>query len=159
MYLLVATIQVEPRQVLSEAKVAISLFYGTAKAQYASVVRLSLDKYTLIITEKPDGANRIASALDAAGNAKKMADNGVPYYLAKRSENIVVVPALGHLYTVTSGKKGRYDYPVFDFQWVPRYMAERGAARIRSWLNVISKLAENADKFIDACDYDVEGSI
>jgi DNA topoisomerase-1 len=89
---------------------------------------------------------------------KKM-ENGVPYYTAKRSGDIVVVPALGHLYTVASKKRGERGYPVFDFRWVPRYLAERGAARIRTWLKVISKLAENADKFIDACDYDIEGSI
>jgi hypothetical protein len=38
--------------------------------------------YSLIITEKPDAANRIASALDVAGKAKKIVDNGVPYYVA-----------------------------------------------------------------------------
>jgi len=113
----------------------------------------------LIITEKPDAASRIASALDADGKAKKVVESGVPYYVAKRSGDIVVVPALGHLYTVESKKRGKRDYPVFDFKWVPRYLAERGASRIRTWLKVISKLAENADKFIDACDYDVEGSI
>jgi DNA topoisomerase-1 len=118
-----------------------------------------LAKYTLIITEKPDAASRIASALDAGGKAEKRLEHGVPYYLAKRSEDIVIVPALGHLYTVAAEKKGKKDYPVFSFRWVPRYQAERGAARIRTWLKVISKLAENADKFIDGCDYDVEGSI
>ena len=118
-----------------------------------------MGKYTLIITEKPDAASRIASALDAEGKAEKTVENGVPYYVAKRSENIVVVPALGHLYTVASAKKRKREYPVFDFQWVPRYLAERGAARTRTWLKVISKLAENAGTFIDACDYDVEGSI
>jgi DNA topoisomerase-1 len=118
-----------------------------------------LGKYTLIITEKPDAASRIASALDAEGKPEKMEANGVPYYVTKRNENIVVVPALGHLYTVASKKRGKKDYPVFSFQWVPRYLAERGIARIRTWLKVISKLSENADKFIDACDYDVEGSI
>ena len=118
-----------------------------------------MGKYTLIITEKPDAASRIASALDAEGKAEKTVENGVPYYVAKRSEDIIVIPALGHLYTVASKKRGKRGYPVFNFHWVPRYLAERGAARIRTWLKVISKLAENAGKFIDACDYDVEGSI
>jgi DNA topoisomerase-1 len=118
-----------------------------------------LGKYTLIITEKPDAANRIASALDAVGKAKKMVDNGVPYYVAKRRGDIVVVPALGHLYTVASEKKGRDHYPVFNYQWVPLYLAERGARRIRTWLETIAKLAKDADAFIDACDYDIEGSI
>jgi DNA topoisomerase-1 len=118
-----------------------------------------LGKYTLIITEKPDAASRIASALDTNGKPERVVENGVPYYVAKRSENIVVVPALGHLYTVASKKRGKRSYPVFDFHWVPLYLAERGAAQIRTWLKVISKLAENADSFIDACDYDIEGSI
>ncbi|MCW4054984.1 MAG: DNA topoisomerase I, partial [Candidatus Bathyarchaeota archaeon] len=118
-----------------------------------------MSNYTLIITEKPDAASRIASALDAEGKAEKNVDNGVPYYIAKRSGDIVVVPALGHLYTVAGKKRGERDYPIFDFRWVPRYLAERGAKRIRTWLEVISKLAEKAECFVDACDYDIEGSI
>ncbi len=118
-----------------------------------------MGKYTLIITEKPDAAKRIAMALDAEGKPRRMVENGVPYYVAKRSGEIVVVPALGHLYTVADQKRGKRSYPVFDFRWVPRYLAERGASRICTWLRVISKLAENADYFVDACDYDVEGSI
>jgi len=118
-----------------------------------------LGKYTLIVTEKPDAARRIASALDAEGKPEEMNASGVTYYVTKRNEDIVVVPALGHLYTVASKKRGKKDYPIFSFRWVPRYLAERGAARIRTWLKVISKLSEGADKFIDACDYDVEGSI
>jgi DNA topoisomerase-1 len=118
-----------------------------------------LNSYTLIITEKPDAASRIASALDVEGKAVKKTENGVPYYTAKRGGDIIVVPALGHLYTVAAKKKRGSGYPVFDFRWVPLYLAERGAARIRTWLKVISKLAENANKFIDACDYDIEGSI
>jgi DNA topoisomerase-1 len=118
-----------------------------------------LRSYTLIITEKPDAASRIASALDAEGKPKKKSEQGVPYYTAKRGRDIVVVPALGHLYTVAGKKRGERSFPVFDFRWVPRYLAERDESRIRTWVKVISKLAENADKFIDACDYDIEGSI
>ncbi|MEM3730654.1 MAG: DNA topoisomerase I [Candidatus Bathyarchaeia archaeon] len=118
-----------------------------------------MGRYTLIITEKPDAAQRIASALDKGGKAKKLEDNGVPYYIAKRDREIIVVPALGHLYTVAEERSGRNYYPVFNFRWVPRYMAERGAKQIRTWLETISKLASEADMFIDACDYDIEGSI
>ncbi len=118
-----------------------------------------MGKYTLIITEKPDAADRIASALDQDGKAKKMFDSGVPYYQAFRNGEIVVVPALGHLYTVASKEKTKWDYPVFEYRWVPRYLAERGASKIRIWLKVIAKLATNAEKFVDACDFDIEGSI
>jgi DNA topoisomerase-1 len=118
-----------------------------------------LNNYTLIITEKPDAACRIALALDDMGNPQKKVENGVPYYVAKGNEDIVVVPALGHLYTVAGKKTEKKTYPVFNFQWVPKYLVERGAARVHIWLNVISKLAEKAHRFIDACDYDIEGSI
>ena len=117
-----------------------------------------MGKYTLIITEKPDAANRVAMALNLNGKPKRLSENGVPYFSANNDE-IIVAPALGHLYTVASVRKGEWDYPVFDYRWVPRYLAERGASRVRVWLKVISKLAENAETFIDACDYDIEGSI
>ncbi len=123
------------------------------------MVCVTMEKYTLIITEKPDAAQRIASALDAQGKAKKMEHNGVPYYVAKRDKEIIVVPALGHLYTVAEERRGRNYYPVFSFKWVPRHVAEKGAKQIRTWLETISKLANDADMFIDACDYDIEGSI
>ena len=118
-----------------------------------------MGKYTLIITEKPDAAQRIASALDAQGKAEKMEHNGVPYYLAKRDKDIIIVPAIGHLYTVAEERSGRNHYPVFSFKWLPRYAAEKGAKQTRTWLETISKLAHDADVFIDACDYDIEGSI
>ena len=117
-----------------------------------------LSDYTLIITEKPDSAARIALALDDNGKPQKLLENYVPYYVADRNVKIVVVPALGHLYTVGGEKKGR-DYPVFDYKWIPLYMADRKAKRTLVWLSIIMKLAKNAKDFIDACDFDIEGSI
>lgn len=117
-----------------------------------------MNKYTLIITEKPDAALRIATALDEKERPQKMYDSGVPYYIANRDRKIVVVPALGHLYTITGEQKGR-GYPIFNYKWVPRNLAERKAARIRTWVQTIANLAKDADVFIDACDYDVEGCI
>jgi DNA topoisomerase-1 len=119
-----------------------------------------LKKYTLIISEKPDAANRIAAALDSNGKTARETDNGVPFFVAKNGDRgIIVASALGHLYTVADTKKGEWDYPVFDYQWVPRWMAEKGASKIRTWLKVLAKLSENAEEFVDACDYDIEGSI
>ncbi|HLN89963.1 MAG TPA: DNA topoisomerase I, partial [Candidatus Binatia bacterium] len=111
-----------------------------------------------MITEKPDAASKIAEALDAEGKPKKTLRNGVPYYQAYRDGDIVVVPALGHLYTIRSEQKGR-GYPVFDYRWVPLYQAKRGASRIRVWLKVIAELAKDAEEYVDACDFDIEGSI
>jgi DNA topoisomerase-1 len=118
-----------------------------------------MEKYTLIITEKPDAARRIAQALDVKGKPQEIRENGVPYFIANRDREIVVVPAIGHLYTVTQEDGRRGEYPVFNFKWVPRYVAEKDAQRIRTWVATIVRLAENAAEFVDACDYDIEGSL
>lgn len=117
-----------------------------------------MQKYTLIITEKPDAAQRIATALDNRQQPERHTQNGIPYYTAERDKQLVIVPAIGHLYTVTQQKKGS-NYPVFEFHWTPRYRAEKKARQTKQWLEAITKLAENADTFIDACDYDIEGSL
>jgi DNA topoisomerase-1 len=117
------------------------------------------EKYTLVIAEKPDSARRIAEALDKEGTPARKQDKGVPYYESNREKKIITVPALGHLYTIVPDKKGGEDYPVFEYKWVPRHVAERKAKRTRTWIEIISKLGKNADVLIDACDYDVEGSL
>jgi DNA topoisomerase-1 len=119
----------------------------------------TMEKYTLIVTEKPDAAQRVAEALDRSGKPEKVRERSVPYFLADRDKRLVIVPALGHLYTVVPESGSRNHYPVFNFKWAPRYLAEKGAGHVKTWIEVISKLAENADSFIDACDYDIEGAI
>ncbi|MGQ9565807.1 MAG: DNA topoisomerase I [Candidatus Bathyarchaeales archaeon] len=118
-----------------------------------------MENYTLIITEKPDAARRIAEALDIIGKPQSAKENGVPYYIAQREKKLVVMPALGHLYTVMQEGRKHWDYPVFNFKWAPRYVTEKGARYTRVWINTIARVAENAAEFIDACDYDVEGSL
>ena len=116
-------------------------------------------KYTLIITEKPDAAKRIAEALDRQGKPKKLKENGVPYFIANRDRELVVVPAKGHLYTIIQERGKSNYYPVFDFKWAPRHLAERDAKNIRMWVETFSKLSHDADEFVSACDYDIEGSL
>jgi len=119
-----------------------------------------LKKYTLIISEKPSAAKRIAEALDDKGRAEQKNSKGMPFFIAtKGDKEIVVASALGHLYTVASTKKTKWDYPVFDYQWLPQWMVKRGSLKNRIWLKELSELSENAEEFVDACDYDIEGSI
>jgi DNA topoisomerase-1 len=117
-----------------------------------------MERRALIITEKPDAAQRIAQALDAGGTPRKVQKGVVPYFIVERDKKIIVAPAVGHLYTVTQATR-RSDYPVFNYKWVPRYVAEKKANFTRSWIDTISHLAKNASEFIDACDYDIEGSL
>ena len=118
-----------------------------------------MKNYTLIVTEKPDAAKRIAVALDRQGKPKQLKENGVPYFVASRDRKLVVVPALGHLYTIVHETGTRSNYPVFNFKWTPRHLAEKAAKRIRYWIEAFSKLSRDADTFVSACDYDIEGSL
>jgi len=114
---------------------------------------------TLLLCEKPSAARRIAKALDDKGRPAERRIGRVPYYESERGEkSLIVVPALGHLYTVAPKIRNRNVYPVFDFEWVPRHEAERNAKEIREWIEAISKLSKEANEFILATDYDIEGA-
>lgn len=117
-----------------------------------------MEQCTLIVTEKPDAAKRVAYALDSQGKPKHLKKNGVPYFVAQRDEKLIIVPSIGHLYTIIQDK-GKHNYPVFNFKWVPRQLAERKTKSIGNWVETFSDLSNNADKFISACDFDIEGSL
>ncbi len=113
---------------------------------------------TLIICEKPTAAGKIASAL-ATKRPSKQELNGVPYYEFERDgKEMIVVPALGHLFTLKN-LKPMHDYPFYDIDWVPTYEANRRAERARAFAEAIRELAKDADNFIGACDFDIEGEV
>ena len=114
---------------------------------------------TLVICEKPTAAKRIAHALDMAGKPEGYRERGVPYFVARRGEaELVVVSAIGHLYTVAQ-RGGGWIYPVFDLKWVPAYEADKSAARTRGFIKVVEKLSKGMGDYVSACDYDMEGSL
>ena len=113
----------------------------------------------LILCEKPSAAQRVAKALDEAGKPRKKVLERVPHYEADRDgKKLVIVPALGHLYTVAPEVADRNVFPVFDFKWVPRYKAERNAEETRTWIEAISRLSDEAEQYVLATDYDIEGA-
>ena len=116
---------------------------------------------TLIVCEKPDAAARVARALDDDGDPRRVDIQGVPFYEShNRQETILVCSALGHLYAVDSKThSSRRYYPVWDFEWKPKHLIDKKSGRLSRWIQVISSLASKADRYINACDYDVEGSL
>jgi len=120
---------------------------------------LSDKKTVFILCEKPDAAMRIAKALENGNSFLRKTLYGVPYYEVDRgNEKLLIVSALGHLYTMSPNIANRDIFPVFDFSWAPRYLVERGAKKTKTWINVISKLSKKAQEFILATDYDIEGA-
>ena len=116
---------------------------------------------TLIVCEKPDAAGRVARALDDDNDPRRAGEQGVPFYEARRGkETIFVCSALGHLYAVDSkASTGRRFYPVWDNDWKPKNLLDRQSTRLAKWIQVISRIAGDSDRFINACDYDIEGSL
>src|SRR6266581_3353855 len=116
---------------------------------------------TLIICEKPDAAQRVARALDEENLPQKLESQGVPYFKCHtRTGPLIICSALGHLYGVDSkGRSSRRSYPVWDYHWAPKHLVDRTSARLARWVRVIGSLATNMDRYINACDYDIEGSV
>ncbi len=63
------------------------------------------------------------------------------------------------MYTVSASSKTKNGYPIFDYVWAPCNRDKTETRRIQVWLKTITKLSKDADAFIDACDFDIEGSI
>ena len=115
---------------------------------------------TFIVTEKPDAALHVAEALGAKRNVRRLIVQGVPFFEVYHKETrILVCSALGHLYTVAGEANERSQYPVWTFSWKPKYLVERGQIRQEKWIRAISEVSRFADKFVNACDYDLEGSL
>ena len=115
--------------------------------------------YTLVITEKPSAAKRLAQAL-AEGGIDKRSKQGVPHYRIKRAgKQLVIAPAVGHLFVLDEAGKGvKWSYPVFNVEWRPTY-TEKGNAWAKKYFDSMAELANGADSYISACDYDIEGSV
>ncbi len=103
----------------------------------------------------------MAEALGLEGEIKKISVNGVPFFqVQKEEERILVCSALGHLYAVAATRtESRSQYPVWDFSWKPKHEVERGQKRQENWIQSIAKVSKDADRFISACDFDIEGSL
>ncbi len=111
----------------------------------------------LIVAEKPSVAIRIAMAL---GESRPRAENinGIRYFVVTRgTDQIFIVAAAGHLFTLT--QLGPNKTPVFDIEWTPSYKVSSGAYFTKKYLDAIEIVGRQCSFFINACDYDIEGTV
>jgi len=104
-------------------------------------------------------AQKIAAAI---GSAQRKAHSGVQYYEVETTEGkVLVAPAVGHIFSLqeTGNKKWNTEYPVFEIEWDPIYEVQKGAEYTKAYINNIKELSKGVDEFVNACDYDVEGSV
>lgn len=118
-------------------------------------IELKENGYELIITEKPQAAMKIATAL---GDATQKIFNRIPYYeLRKNGKKILVACAVGHLFTLKQNSPGSA-VPVFDIKWVPNYLAKKGDFT-KKYYDTILNLVKNAGSITIATDFDIEGEL
>jgi DNA topoisomerase-1 len=109
--------------------------------------------YTLIITEKPQAAQKISQAL---GNSKGYMESGAAYYeLERDGKKIIVACAVGHLFSLVQ-QKGERGWPVFNIEWKAEFKKNAWA---KKYYNLLVTLCKQASDFIVATDYDVEGEV
>ncbi|MHA1597045.1 MAG: DNA topoisomerase I [Candidatus Asgardarchaeia archaeon] len=111
----------------------------------------------LVITEKPTAMKRIAEAL-SDGKIVEESFDGIPYYEVNfNGDTLRLISASGHLFKLKQVGKG-WNYPVYESSWVPIY--DKGKKElITKIIDAIRELSKDVDYVINACDYDVEGSV
>ncbi len=113
--------------------------------------------HTLVICEKPDAARRVSEALSGGPVAGTLV-RGVPVFRFRSGgEEFVVCAARGHVYAISDPFAERSVYPVFDVEWYGTDLAEKEASGAERRIAAISEMARGASKFVNACDFDVEG--
>ncbi len=113
---------------------------------------------TLIVAEKPSVALRIAIAL--GNNAQKRLNlNGVSYYeIDIGKDKLYIAAAVGHLFTIHQADSTR-GYPVLEIKWSPSWETNKNSYFTKKYLDVFKMLSQKVDVYINACDFDIEGSV
>ena len=113
-----------------------------------------------MISEKPDAAQKIAQALADAGTIIEEKKNKTRYYWFKRGgKHYLVLPAVGHLFTLRDLEKGKWSYPVFENEWVPVYEADKTALYSKQYYKNFVDFSKDFSDVIVCTDYDNEGSV
>ncbi|MDW8035273.1 MAG: DNA topoisomerase [Candidatus Korarchaeum sp.] len=108
---------------------------------------------TLILTEKPNVASRVASML--SNSFEKLKHGKIVYYrFFLDGEVYYVAPAAGHLLELDY-PPGRWDYPSVI---PPEKLVLREVRGKEGYLNLLRKLGKESERIVVATDLDVEGS-
>jgi DNA topoisomerase-1 len=110
--------------------------------------------YIAIIAEKPKAGDKISLAL---GRRVKCYLNKIPFWIVNYDgQPILVVSSAGHLYGPYTEIKG---YPVLNYEWKPLWQVESKERHLKKFYEVLKRLLPKARYYVNACDYDIEGSV
>lgn len=111
---------------------------------------------TVMIGEKPKVASKIANAL---GDYEVKKNRGVKnYVLRTNNREIIIAPAVGHIFNLDQISDG-WTYPVFDVEWKPVFETQDSSDYVKKYFNNLKDQISKADSYINACDFDLEGSV
>ena len=115
--------------------------------------------YELIISEKPQAALKIATAL-ADSKPIKQRENNVNFYsITHKKKSIIVASAVGHLYILAEKGGESWQYPIFDTEWKPIFKVNKSAKYTKDYIKTLTQLGKNASEVTIACDFDIEGEV
>jgi len=111
---------------------------------------------TVMVGEKPNVASKLAQAL---GDYSTKTNRGVKNYIVETDDRrIIISPAVGHIFNLDSVEDG-WDYPVFEVEWKPTFETDDSADYMKKYYHNLKDQLEKADTYINACDFDLEGSV
>lgn len=114
--------------------------------------------YELLLCEKPISCKKIAEAL-ADNKPKKLMHGKIPYYeITIDNKKVVLGSAVGHLFALKEKNGKGWKYPVFDYEWQPKYLIDKDAVNTKDFIDTLSFIAKGANKFTVCTDFDEEGS-
>ena len=151
------TVEISVKEPVSELEIIEKIGKKSKTKKKSERIQIK-NGHTLIITEKPQAAAKIAAAL-SNGHDKKITNQlGVSYYeLERNGKKIIVGCAVGHLFTVSQNIKDS-GYPVFDINWKPNFEVKKKDFT-KKYFNVIKSLVKDTNEIVLATDFDVEGEV
>lgn len=130
-----------------------------ARGYSASTACFQPRNYWVLIAEKPKAAKMMIQALSVLGTSTircRMYD--IPYWIIYRRDQppLVIVPSAGHLFGLHTTQRG---FPVYQYEWKPLWDIEKKSKHLKKFYEVLKRLLLNAVLYVNACDYDIEGSV
>ena len=115
--------------------------------------------HEVIICEKPSSAEKIAKALSSKAK-KNLYNKKIKYWTLNRdSKDITVLSGVGHLYSLIPNTSSKSSIS-FNLHWAPAYeVNKKTSGYTRDYVRAIKKFGKDADSYVHACDYDVEGTL
>jgi DNA topoisomerase-1 len=113
--------------------------------------------YILVICEKPDAARRVTVALSDGDFRSEQVEGTTVYRFRRLGEDFAVCSAQGHLFGISDPSDERTVYPVFDVEWYAADLVDEDSAGASRRVTALRMLAKGAVRFVNACDFDVEG--